>query len=294
METFVWDLPGGYVDDDGGIYREVVIEPLTGAQEKRIAQRANTSQAALATTLLASCIRRIGPMNEITEAHARRLLVGDRQFLLLKLREITFGNELRAVTRCSWPDCGKRLDIDFTTDAIPIVCAPQERRFMELPMDDTKRAQTVTFRLPNGEDQERIAHLTTKNEPLASSLLLARCIRSIGPDHEKPPGQKEIDALPQPLKERIEEAMDRLGPKLITTMEAFCPECERNFSVGFDLQAFVLKELGTRLDLLFQEVHYLAYHYHWSEKEILGMTRTDRRRYIDILSDAMEGLHHAG
>ena len=290
METVACELPGGYVDDDGGIHREVVLGPLTGAQEKAIAQRGNASPAARATCVLASCIRRIGTVDEITEDHARRLLVGDRQFLLLKLREITFGREMRAVTRCSRPDCGERLDIEFTTDSVPVVRAPQERRFMtlELPLK-AQGTERVTFRLPNGEDQEHLALLATENEALAATLLLARCIRSIGPQTNR----EETKNLPEQAKAQIEEAMERLAPKVITTMEAFCPECKRNFSVAFDLQAFVLKELGTRLDLLFQEVHYLAFHYHWSEKEILGMTRTDRRRYIDILSDAVERSHHA-
>ncbi|SCY82281.1 hypothetical protein [Desulfoluna spongiiphila] len=295
METVACELPGGYVDDDGGIHREVVLGPLTGAQEKAMAQQGNASPAARVTWILASCIRRIGTLDEITEAHARHLLVGDRQFLLLKLREITFGHEMSAVTRCSRPDCGERLDIEFTTDTVPVVRAPQECRFMtlEFPLKPHK-AEPVTFRLPNGEDQEHLAHLATENEALAATLLLARCVRSMGPQGDAPQSREKIKNLSEQARAQIEEAMERLAPKVVTTMEAFCPECKRHFSVAFDLQSFVLKELGTRLDLLFQEVHYLAFHYHWSEKEILGMTRADRRRYIGILSDAVEQNHHAG
>lgn len=294
METVACELPGGYVDEDGSIHREVILGPLTGAQEKALAQQDNASPDARVTGILAACIRRMGTLKKITDAHTRRLLVGDRQFLLLKLREITFGPRVHVTTRCSRPDCGERLDIEFTTDTVPVIRAPQEHRYMpmELPAE-TNGSRTVTFRLPNGEDQEHLAHLAAKNEVLAATLLLTRCIRTMAP-HGNAPERDEIDALSQQAKSCIEEAMDRLAPKVVTTMEAFCPECRRNFSVAFDLQAFVLKEMGTRLDLLFQEVHYLAYHYHWSEKEILGMTRTDRRRYIDILSEAVERAHHAG
>ena len=39
-------------------------------------------------------------------------------------------------------------------------------------------------------------------------------------------------------------------------------------------------------------MHYLAYHYHWSEGEIMAMTRDKRRTYIDVLADAIEVLNN--
>ncbi len=33
-------------------------------------------------------------------------------------------------------------------------------------------------------------------------------------------------------------------------------------------------------DRLYSEVAYVAYHFHWSEEEILGLTHADRRRYV--------------
>jgi len=49
--------------------------------------------------------------------------------------------------------------------------------------------------------------------------------------------------------------------------------------VPFDIHRFVLGELRTDRDLLYREVHYLAYHYHWSEQEIMAMTRDKRQRF---------------
>jgi len=40
--------------------------------------------------------------------------------------------------------------------------------------------------------------------------------------------------------------------------------------------------------MLLEEVHYLAFHYHWSEKDILSMTRSKRRRYLAILAEKLE------
>ncbi len=284
-------LPGGYLDDDGNLHQQVTLSPLSGTEEKLIAQRGRILPAALVTTLLSHCIRRIGTIDNVSQDNVRQLLVGDRQFLLLKLREITFGKEIRMVINCSWPDCGKRIDIDFSSENIPVTRSKRTQRFYEIALSEQAGSAMVTFRLPNGEDQEQLTPLVEKNEPLAQNRLLARCIQSVG--SISLPEVKDIETLSPMAKTEIEQEMDRLAPKISLTMEAVCPECKREFSSGFDLQEFILGELHTHLDLLFKEVHYLAYHYHWSEKEILGMTRENRRRYIGILSDEMERLNHA-
>ena len=40
---------------------------------------------------------------------------------------------------------------------------------------------------------------------------------------------------------------------------------------------------------LFREVHSLAFYYHWTEAEILGLARERRRMYLSLLSDAVRG-----
>lgn len=46
----------------------------------------------------------------------------------------------------------------------------------------------------------------------------------------------------------------------------------------------------TGVDQLFEEVHHLAYHYHWAEQEILAMPRPRRRRYLALLAAKLEQM----
>lgn len=39
---------------------------------------------------------------------------------------------------------------------------------------------------------------------------------------------------------------------------------------------------------LYSEVHFLALHYHWSEKDILSMTRDRRKMYVELLKEEIE------
>ena len=42
--------------------------------------------------------------------------------------------------------------------------------------------------------------------------------------------------------------------------------------------------LGHRLDVLFEEVAFLAYHFHWPMSDILELEHADRRRWVREIS----------
>lgn len=43
-------------------------------------------------------------------------------------------------------------------------------------------------------------------------------------------------------------------------------------------------------DALFRQVHTLALHYHWSQAEILGLSRACRLRYLALLDEYLDAL----
>ena len=299
MDRITCTLPGGYADGDGTFHVEAELAPLTGREEELLADRAQRPSVALVTTVLARCLARLGSLSPVSEEVARSLLVADRQFLLLKLRAATFGERVEATLSCPWPGCGENVDVDFSLDAVPVRESadkgPAYR--LELPPEaayhgaEGEEHREVVFRLPNGGDQERIAPLAAANEARALTLLLERCVLAIGPLRD--PGPEAIERLSPAARAAIERRMEEVAPQVALTMDVSCPECGRAFEMPFDLQDFFFGELRTSRDLLYREVHYLAYHYHWSESEILGLPRDKRRGYIEVLADEIERLNHA-
>lgn len=288
-------LPGGYWDTTGRLHREFELATLTGREEELLAQARQPQTATLVTEVLSRCVRRLGEISPVPPEVARQLLVADRHYLLLQLRRATFGDQVRANLICPWPDCGQRVSIDFSIAAVPVAeavhRAPVHTMTLSVAaLDGGDAAGTeVSFRLPNGADQEELCERLAHNEAQALTLLLARCVRRIG--LHDPPDAHQVAALSALARSEIEERMQQLAPKVEQTMEATCAECGRTFTAPFDIQRFFLGELRTDGELLYQEVHYLAYHYHWSEREIMEMTRDKRRRYIDVLADAIEVLN---
>ena len=300
MDTFTCTLPGGYLDPEGGLHRAAELVPLGGKEEELLAGRG--SGPTLVSEVLARCVLRIGEVEPVTPRLARRLLVADRQYLLLKLRQLTFGDRVRGRASCPWPDCGEGVDVDFSLADVPV--RGLEEPAAELTMRLSPEASTavaesprdargleVRFRLPNGGDEERLAGLVEDNEAEALSALLERCVLAL--DGNSSPEADRISALSPRARAEIEAEMEARAPCLGLEMAARCPACERRFTLPFALRDFFFGELATGLDLLYREVHYLAYHYHWSEGEILEMPRDKRRAYIDVLSDEIEKLNHA-
>lgn len=291
-------LPGGYIDEAGRLQREFELAVLTGRDEELLAQARQKESASLVSLLISRCVQRLGDISPVSEATARRLLVADRQYLLLKLRQAAFGDQVRADLFCPWPGCGQRVSLEFNIEDVPVEASHDKGPHYHMTLSEAAAVgqspgqREIDFRLPNGADQELISPLLEQNEAQALTSLLERCIERIGPN--APPDEAHVAALSPLARQEIEAEMERLAPRVELDIETVCPECGRRFVAPFDLQRFFFGEMRAGADLLYREVHYLAYHYHWSEREIMEMAVDKRRRYIEVLADEIERLNNGG
>ncbi|MEC4018797.1 T4 family baseplate hub assembly chaperone [Streptomyces sp. H27-D2] len=290
-------LPGGYWDATGRLHREFELAALTGREEELLVQARQPQTATLVTEVLSRCVRRLGDISPVPSEVARQLLVADRHYLLLQLRRATFGDLVHANLICPWPDCGERVSLDFSLAEVPVEEARHRAPVHTMTLSAAAPSGSgtaaggcqVSFRLPNGADQEELSEQLAHNEARALTLLLTRCVQRLG--SYEPPEERQLAELSASARSEIEERMQQLAPKVEQTMEAACAECGRTIVAPFDIQRFFLGELRTDGELLYREVHYLAYHYHWSEHEIMEFTRDKRRKYIDVLADTIEVLN---
>jgi hypothetical protein len=133
----------------------------------------------------------------------------------------------------------------------------------------------MRFRLPCGGDQEAVLRV---EEDRRGYELLRRCILDHGGS-----------GLTDDELAVIAAEMEQRAPKVELELDLACPECEHRFVAPFDATAFFIAEMRTNGRQLLLEVHSLAFYYHWSEAEILGMRRGRRREYLGLLADALRG-----
>jgi hypothetical protein len=249
-----------------------VLRPLTGHEEEWLAQHQGLPNAIRTTRLLDACVLRLDDEQPPRDV-ARRMLIGDRDYLILQLRRLTLGDRVLAVVDC--PGCGSKMDIDFDAAAIPIESgAPDTPTYeIELPEHAGLPTRHIRFRLLSGGDQEAVLGLDVET---AAEKLLERCLVS---------GTAVPLAVDQ--RARVITAMEERAPRVELELELGCPECGHAFVMPFDTTAFFLDELRITAGQLLREVHFLAFYYHWNEAEILGLVRDRRRNYLSLLSDAL-------
>jgi hypothetical protein len=269
-------LPGGWLIGDGLAecrrYKTAVLRPLTGYEEEWLAQHYGVPNAVRTTRVLDACVLSLDDEQPGRDM-ASTMLVGDRDYLILQLRRLTFGDRMLAVVDC--PACGSQMDIDFDAAAISI-----EKGAPDTPTYDIElRARTgfpsctVRFRLPSGSDQEAVVGLELET---AADKLLERCLLS-------------GDGVPLTREEKayVIAAMEERAPRVELELELRCPECNHSFVQPFDTTAFFFDEIRSTAGQVWREVHLLAFYYHWNESEILGLARDRRRTYLSLLSDAL-------
>jgi hypothetical protein len=260
-----FELPGGLFVENRTVHT-AVLRPLLGREEEWLAQSSHTPSAANVTRLLRSCLVSLDG-EPVSTALVRRLLVGDRDYLMLQLRRLSLGDQVNAVLAC--PACGERMDVSFRAGETPVERQPQTAAAYELAAG----GRVIRFRLPTGGDQEDLLGIEVEQ---AAETLLDRCVLDCG---GRPLSAEERAA--------IVEEMERRAPRVELELDLVCPECSHSFVAPFDLTTFFFEEIRAGSRQLLREVHTLAFYYHWSESEILGLRRARRREYLSLLNEAL-------
>jgi hypothetical protein len=236
-------LPGGVLQD-GAVHRVVWVREPTGRDEELLSDRRYRSGARQATDLLARLVTRVeGVEGPVDAALVGGMLVGDRDYLLLRLRQLAVGDDVHQVMRCPGPGCGERVDVEFRISEIPVRRAErlQARYAFTLtrpawPDDET--SDRGTLRLPTGRDQEAVAELVDASPGEANTRLFSRVVLALG----ERTGLDEEAARELPLRARreIAAALRRLAPGPDLEVGIQCPHCGADMSYPFDLHDFFL------------------------------------------------------
>ena len=265
-EQGMFILPGGYMLPDGTCYQTVKLRQLTGREEEMIldghansdynnnsSSNINNNVITLLTQILTNCIESIGPIKEINADIVRRLLICDRDYLLLKLRQITFGNRIDAQVQCPNESCRKPMHIDFDLKNITVQRKDLGNGVYSMRLsplasyrdsnnkNNNVKNSDIEFRLPNVADQEEIAeelYKEKKNESKALTKLLQRCLIRVGSTSEI--NENLVYSLPMLARREIDRKMQEYSPKVDLRIHIQCPQCKMDFTSPFDLQNFFL------------------------------------------------------
>ncbi|HSR96252.1 MAG TPA: hypothetical protein VLM79_04235 [Kofleriaceae bacterium] len=280
------ELPHGLFDADGVCHRDAVLRAMTGHEELMLADlgpgEAGEPNPGAVSALLVSVIERLGDYDRIDGELVGALTRGDRAVLVLHLRAGLYGDRMSLVVRCPNPACAALCDVDLRiSELLPRPAAPRPHVACDTP------SGPAVIHEPTGADDDAVAAVAdrggSREERVA--LLWSRLVeldgRRLAPD--------EWPRLPAATRHAIAVALAEGSRAPELTFLARCPTCAAHLELGIDPYAMLARELRLGGDRLFAEVHALAFHYHWSEAEILALPRPRRWRYLELLGRELEG-----
>jgi len=194
---------------------EAELREMTGAEESLLTNRRLMKDGEGVNQVLRNCLVRLGDRTELAAKDVLDLLSGDRLFLLVKLRQISFGDEVDLTLACPAKDCGEVTGVHIALDDLEVTPYGTEREFIfELP----RTKKPVIFTLMDGHMEKRLAAL---KEPSISSAMMMR-IREID---EKAPTKKALSELTLKDRNALREAMREADAGIDTTIETECEAC---------------------------------------------------------------------
>ncbi|MFZ3599225.1 hypothetical protein [Streptomyces sp. BH104] len=246
---FEFELPMGYEDQDGRVHRTAVLRKMTGRDEAVMAdKRYRTNGAKMITELIGNCLVRLGELDAPGPQVVQRLFSADRHFLLVRLREITFGPRMRATYSCAACHEATERTEDLTELEVVRLEDGEPPQDMVVRLEDgyVDRAGNVydsmVFRYPVGTDEERIAAQARENVSRGKNALLARCLREMG-DMPK----AKVEALGSAVfvdltladRALIDHAMNNGGPGIKLRRTITCEGCGRDYEASLDMSNFL-------------------------------------------------------
>ncbi len=197
------------------------------------------------------------------------LSIGQRDRGLMLLRRELFGDRVEGLTQC--PQCQSRVEMRFAVSQIVQQAIAMETAPLKV------NGYEVQWRLPTCGDLAELADETSPNR--LRQRLLERCLVAV--QH-----QQQSIGLPDCPPELIDvvcQAMASADPLGDVQLDVTCPDCSLAWNAGFDIGAFLWREIDAWARRLLSDIYRLASAFGWSEAEILTMSNRRRRIYLDLV-----------
>jgi hypothetical protein len=188
--------------------------------------------------------------------------LGARNRRLLALHAALSDAPIEARLRCG--QCGT--DNSFVVPAAAILACPVPDPAARVGIRVGSRR--LTFRLPCMAD----LRVAAGDPGDALGLIVARC--RIGGD----------GPVPAAVVERLSARFEALDPAARIVVDLGCAECGAALRASVDLAEFVAAGVDRLVEQLQREIHVIASAYGWTEREILALPPSRRRRYVAMIA----------
>lgn len=225
------------------------------------------NRALLVTKLLELCA--LDSRGSLPDGYFRLLSAGKRVEFLAALaaegREPAFG----FVFKCA--NCDEEIELEIELAEISEI---QREADAVITIRVEYEGSSFDLRKPLGADLESWGGIVATTESEAARLMIG----SLASDAAL------VDSIPPAAIPGIEDALDEVDPLVNFHCRTECGECGGENDFDVDLVEAALAKLRSAQARLIFDVHRLASHYHWTEREIFAVPDRRRRRYLELIA----------
>ncbi|MCP5129680.1 MAG: phage baseplate protein [Pseudomonadales bacterium] len=196
--------------------------------------------------------------------------LGQRDQLLLAVRQATFGDRVAGIDHC--PQCDETVEFELSCDTLLAQSGEPGAASLDY------QGYRVVLRPLNSFDLAAAAAATSLEQ--ARALLQRQCIVEVSLQGEA----VASDQLPAGLQDRLNETALAADPQAEILLDLDCPACGHKWHSLLDIVHILWAEISARAQHLLREVHLLASAYGWSEQQILELSPTRRASYLRMVS----------
>lgn len=194
-------------------------------------------------------------------------VVGQRDADLFGLRAALFGASMPVRVACR--GCGEELEFEFDATAVSGMALPAPD-----PVAVTEGEWTVVMRMPTSGDLLGAGG--------AARTLLSSCALEISRGGRP----ATVDDLPAAVAASAGQAVAAADPRADIELDVACPECGESTGAELDIAGFLWAELDSWARATLLDVHLLASSYGWREPDVLALSPSRRRYYLELCGHA--------
>lgn len=223
-------LPGGYINSAGEVIKTAEVRELNGKDEELVNKSASLTKAF--NVVLERAVVSVGD-EKVTPELLDKMLVGDRDAILLGIYKATFGPTAELAVYCSGCADIKDVEIDVDRDievrklGNPVV----EREFT---VEGKKNVYLVS--LPTGSTQKELVNNSDKTMAELNTILLEQTVLEINDQPVISKLQIQNMGIADRRKIGDELASRTPGPQF-NDVTITCPDCEGKVVVPINLGA---------------------------------------------------------
>lgn len=223
----VFDLPGGWITPDGELQKEVKVREMTGYEEDLLANQSIPLDKKM-NSIMAACVERIG--TETNPAKIASLIMDlskdDRMFLLMAIRQVTFGDIVPMSYEC--PECSRVSSYNLPLSQLT-VHAPKDpsKKVFELVTPSGKK---VIFKTLTGHDEAKLSNIKEDTDTL-SKMMAVRIDTIDG----LPVNFMDLKRLSMKDRIFIRETFKEYDGGIDMEFDLDCPACGHQFKRNMEL-----------------------------------------------------------